>query len=297
MQKIFSQIAILFALVLLGFIINKLGVFDEVSDKKISSLLINVTLPATVLASAFSQSSDDKMSALTILCIAAVIFLLMPLFASLFTRITGSENTYKLIVTYPNLGFMGMPIMNVLYGSRAVFYTSLFMIIFNISVFSYGVATAKGENGFDIKKLINPGIISAILALAVFLLDIPCPETATEFLSSVGGITSPLAMMVIGSNLARVNFREMLKDVRLYLVSVYKLIVIPFIIWLVLHFIIDDKMIVGLCVILMSLPVAGNVSMLCITYGANTQLSAKATCMTTVLSLLTIPVYMLIFAV
>lgn len=117
----------------------------------------------------------------------------------------------------------------------------------------------------------------------------------SKYLSSVGNITSPLAMITLGSTLATVKFKEILTNKLLYVFSACKLMIWPVIIWGILQFMIQDKMILGVSTILIGLPVAGNVSMLCISYGGNKKLAVEGTCISTILSLLTIPIFMFLF--
>ncbi|MFA5527227.1 MAG: AEC family transporter [Peptostreptococcales bacterium] len=297
MNAIVMQLCLLFGFIALGFICNKLGLLDTVSDKYFSGFLLKITLPASIIASAIGQDTENRMTAFYVLALAAGIFIFTPFFAAVFQKIFKTDDTYKLMLTYPNLGFMGFPIMTALYGGLGSFYTSLFMIIFNLSVFSYGVSVLQKEAKLQLKKLLNPGIIAAVLAILIFNFALPVPEVITKFLDTIGSITSPLAMITLGSTLGAVSITSVLKDRMLYIMSFTKLILLPFMVWLVLQFFVKDPMILGICVILTSMPVASNVSMLCITYDGNKELAAKGTFMSTVFSLITIPVYMILFSI
>jgi predicted permease len=297
MNAIFIQLILLFGYILLGFTCNKLGLFDSNSDKIFSNLLLKITLPASIIASSIGQSTENQIAAVYVLLIAAAIFIITPFWALIFQRLFRCDDTYKLMLTYPNLGFMGFPIIKALYGDLGLFFASLFMITFNLSVFSYGISAIQKGSKFHGKKLLNPGIVSALLAIVIFLFAIPVPTVLTSFLSTIGNITSPLAMITLGSTLAAISIKSVLQDKLLYIFTFCKLILWPFLVWLPLHYLVSDSMIIGITVILTSLPVAGNVSMLCISYGGNTELAAKGTFISTLLSFLSIPVYMLLFAV
>lgn len=297
MNHIILQLCLLFGYIALGFVCNKLKLLDSTSDKYLSGFLLKVTLPTSIISSAIGQNTGDRGQAFEVLAIAAGIFICKPFLAMIFQKITRCDNTYKLMLTYPNLGFMGFPIMTALYGSLGLFYASLFMIVFNLSVFSYGMSTINKESKLELKKLLNPGILSALLALLIFTFNIPVPDVLAEFLSKVGSITSPLAMVTLGSTLTAVSLKSLLNDKMLYAFTACKLVIWPFLFWFALQFFVHDPMILGLCVILISLPVAGNVPMLCITYNGNKDLAAKGTCISTLLSLVTIPVYMFLFAI
>lgn len=296
MNDITLQLCLLFGYIALGFVCNKLNLLDATADKYLSGLLLHVTLPAAIISSALGQHTATPTQALYVLLIAAGIFISMPLLAMLFQKFTQCDHTYKLMLTYPNLGFMGFPIMTAMYGQTGLFYASLFMIVFNLSVFSYGISVVNKNSKLQYKKLLNPGIIASLLAILIFVGILPLPDIFAQFLAKVGGITSPLAMITLGSTLTGVRFKHLLNDKILYLFTACKLIVWPIILWLVLSIFTHDPVILGVCVTLIGLPVAGNVSMLCITYNGNKELAAKGTCLSTLLSLITIPMYMFVFA-
>lgn len=143
--------------------------------------------------------------------------------------------------------------------------------------------------------MINPGIISAILGLVIFILDIPVPLPLVKLLATIGSVTTPLAMIVIGSTLAAVSIRDVIKDKTLYQFTFLKIVLIPGVLWFILQFFIHDAMILGIAVILTSLPTAGNVSMLCLEYDGDVELVTKGIFMSTIFSLVTIPVLLFLF--
>ncbi|MDO4285384.1 MAG: AEC family transporter [Eubacteriales bacterium] len=295
MEQVMVQLALLFAYIGAGFLCRKVKLLDEVSDHHFSRLILNVTLPASIIASAIGQESGNRGQAYLVLGLALFVFLLLPVMGHLFQRFTGCEDTYKLMLTYSNLGFMGFPIMEALYGQTGMFYAALFMMVFNASIFSYGISVLEKGRGFDFKRLLTPGMISAVLALLIFSLNLPVPGGVEQFLSTVGDITSPLAMITLGSTLAGVSMKAALQNKMLYLFSLCKLVLWPALIWGILQFFVEDPVVLGVCTILVSLPVAGNVSMLCISSGGNKKLAAEGTLVSTILSLFSIPVYMMLF--
>lgn len=296
MNEIIGSLLILLGYIITGYLSNKVGMLDSSSDKYFSNFLLKVTLPASIIASAIGIESDNKMIAVYVLGIATFIFILVPILATIFTKVLKLDDTYKMMFTYPNLGFMGMPIIATLYGSEGMFYAALFMIVFNFSIFSYGMSVVNKGSKFEAKKLLNPGIISALIAMIIFMFSIPVPEVLISFLNKVGGITSPLAMITLGSTLRAVHIRDVVKEKILYLFAFFKLIAFPFVIWFILQFFVKDPMILGVSVVLSSLPVASNVTMFCIIYNGNKELSVKGTYLSTILSFITIPIYMILFA-
>lgn len=295
---IFTQMIVLFGLIAVGYLANRTGVMDGDSNKKISRLLVNITIPALILSSAAGNEMEDKTKVLVVLGAAAAMFVVTPLISLAIVRKLKLDNTYELMLNYSNLGFMGIPIISGIYGSGSVFYVSLFMMVFNISLFSHGVYILQRgrEGGGDtLKNMLNPGIVSSLAAVAVFLFEVPIPAPLLELLNAVGGITSPLAMIVIGSTMAAVKLSDVIRDKMICFYTILKIAIYPALIWFLFHFFIQDPMVLGIAVVLSGLPTAGNVSMVCSEYNGNLQLVTKGTFLTTLCSALTIPVWMTIF--
>lgn len=295
---IFTQMIVLFGLIAVGYLANRTGVMDGDSNKKISRLLVNITIPALILSSAAGHEMEDKTKVLVVLGAAAAMFVVTPLISLVIVRKLKLDNTYELMLNYSNLGFMGIPIISGIYGSGSVFYVSLFMMVFNISLFSHGVYILQRgrEGGGDtLKNMLNPGIVSSLAAVAVFLFEVPIPAPLLDLLNAVGGITSPLAMIVIGSTMAAVKLSDVIRDKTICFYTILKIAIYPALIWFLFHFFIEDPMVLGIAVVLSGLPTAGNVSMVCSEYNGNLQLVTKGTFLTTLCSVLTIPVWMSIF--
>ncbi|AIQ75848.1 hypothetical protein PODO_22715 [Paenibacillus odorifer] len=295
---IITQILILFGLMAIGFIANKRGILDESSNRSFSKLIINIAIPATIISSSIGQNMDNKMEAMTVFAVAMAVFIITPIFGRFFVKKLKMNKTYEIMLVYSNLGFMGIPIISSIYGESAIFYVSIYMMLFNISLFSYGISIIQKDDASRVgifKNLINPGIISAILGLVIFILDIPVPLPLVKLLATIGSVTTPLAMIVIGSTLAAVSIRDVIKDKTLYQFTFLKIVLIPGVLWFILQFFIHDAMILGIAVILTSLPTAGNVSMLCLEYDADVELVTKGIFMSTIFSLVTIPVLLFLF--
>lgn len=289
---IINQMTVLFALMAIGYIVNKTGILHGRANRYFSSFLLKVALPATILNSALTQSHLDKLSVIYIALIAVGTFILLPFLSKIIARIFHMESTYQLMMNYSNLGFMGFPIIENVFGSEYVFYAAIFLMVFNVHIFTFGIITLQGKSGSfkgSLKKLCTPGIISALLAFILVLFPVKFPTPVTTVIASLGNITTPLAMIVIGSQLAQVSIISALKNHKLYIMSVFKLLIYPILIYGILYLLIGNTTITQISAILTALPVAGNVTMLCSEYHGNSSLSAQGTCLSTLLSLFTLP--------
>lgn len=292
MDIILNQMASLFLLMLTGYLGNRFHIIDGDFEKKVSRFIVNISLPATVLNSISGMDSSQNIPILPVFAAAVSVFLVSHVVCHIIQKIIRWDSTYELMLNYSNLGFMGIPIISTLFGEQYVLYVSIFMMTFNLSFFSYGVyLLSAGQSGsrFELKPLMTPGILSAFLAIGIYLLGIPLPVQLTGLFNSVGSTTTPLAMIVIGSTLAAVNFSSVFRDKTLYLFSFFKLLVMPVIIFLVLRLYIKERILLEIATILTGCPVAGNVSMLCMEYHRDGTLVSKGICISTLFSLFTIP--------
>lgn len=297
---IVHQLILLFGLILVGYAINKCGIVDAVSNEKISKLLVNVTIPATILHSAVTQKMESGGQVILIFGIAILYYILMPFVSFFIAKLLKKDASFQLMLTYSNLGFMGIPIISSIYGTEAVFYVTVFMMIFNVSIFTHGVyllsKNQEGKKGFHFKSMLNAGVLSAVLALLIFLFQIPIPSDLDSLFSSIGSITTPLAMIIIGSSLAEVPIQSVFLDKSMYLLAVCKLFVYPLLVWGVLRLFLNDSMLIGISVLLASLPTAGNVSMVCSEYGGQLDEVSKGICISTLFSMLAIPFWIMLVA-
>ena len=223
---------------------------------------------------------------------ALILFAAMPVMSLIFTRIFHLEKTYQLMLNYSNLGFMGLPLIQSVYGQEYIFYVAIYMMIFNVHVFTLGVIILQGRPKSlkdMVKNICTPGVLSALLALVIAFAKIHLPAAVIDMTAAMGNVTTPLAMAVIGSQLAELDLKACFRDSRLYIMSALRLIVYPFAIYFGLCALFGPTMVVKISAIIMGLPVASNVTMLCSEYGGDVGLSAKGTAVSTLLSVATIP--------
>lgn len=302
MSNVISQMLILFLMMLIGYIANKVKVLDEQSNKVLSRVVVFLTNPALILSSIVNSDLDiSKGETFRLILIALLFYMIMPLMAKFFCLFVKGDSSvkhqYEAMLTFTNLGFMGIPVISALYGAGAIFYVTIFLLPFNILIYSYGIyllATGEGEHSFSWKKVLNPSVIMALIVLVIFFLDIQTPYVINETSSLVGATTTPLAMIIIGSNIALTPLKDVFLDVKVYVFGVVKLLVVPFIILGIFRNFISNDVLLGVIVIIAGMPVASNVAILRNEYGDDSVLISKGTMITTLFSLVTIPVLALL---
>ena len=291
--QVWTQMFLLFGYVIVGYACNKLKIFDEMTNTKLSGFLVKVAMPATVLASAFGQTGLELGVILRALLMTVGMYVLLPSVSKLLARLFQWEPTVELMLTYSNLMFMGLPIVRSMYGESAVIYVVIFVMVFNVWIYTSGILTLQGkmtEPKAMIRKMLNPGIVAALLSVLIIFMHISAPTPIVDLLTGVGSVTTPLAMMVIGSNVAQVDLRQVLTRKDLYGIAVCKLILFPLMVREVSLLLMGPGAYTNVATVLAAMPTAGNVTMLCAEYDGNTSLAAQGTCICTVLSAITLPI-------
>lgn len=295
--QLMNQMFVLFGLIAVGYISNKAGFLDQTANTKLSAFLLNVALPATAIHSALIQEPMEYSVIFHGVGVAVAAFTILPILSILITRVFHWDKTYQLMLNYSNVGFMGLPIVSSVYGSESVFYAIMIMMVYNVHMFTMGIMILNGKAESPkvlLKNLCTPGIAASLLSFVIVILRIKVPAPAVNLLSSVGSITTPLAMMIIGSQLGMVNIMQVLKCRPLYLMTFFRLVVYPLVICVLFRLLLGNSLAANVATIQMGLPVGGNVTMLCSAYDGDTSLAAQGTCMSTFLSLVTVPVMLML---
>ena len=299
-QTVFTQMVILFAIMAVGFCCKKLHVMDDELDRKLSTLVLSTSLPATILASVLA--ADELPSALAILqtmglsCLSFAVLIACALLVTFLLRVPhGHRGVYRFMLTFANTGFLGYPVVNAIFGSEAVIYACIYNLPFNFLVFTLGVWFIASDNDYGVKvrmspkDFLTPAVVASIVAIVCALLgvyNVPVLGDAVETLSQ---FTTPAALLIVGSSLANLPTRQLMGGPRLVAASVVRVAVLPVVMWAALHFFADGELLAVL-VVLAGMPVATNGTILCYRYGGDAKSMAQATFLTTVLSLLSTPV-------
>lgn len=295
---IFQTMVKLLLMLSLGYILNKVNILDQNTNQKLSKLIVNVTTPLLVLSSVCASGSENRLSVLPVLGGAFLFYLGLILFGELASRLPlfkkEHRSLYACMMVFANTAFMGIPVMQSIYGIEAVFYNSIINFPYNVFIYSYGVLRLSAGTGpqtqkIRVRSMLTPGFIMILAALVIFLTGIPLPDILVETCDMAGGITSPLSMLVLGSTIAMYPLRESLKDLRCYLFALFRLIIIPLTVLAVCRGLQIDSFYTGIAVLSAAMPVGSMVLMIAAQRGVDTKIISRNTLVTTVLSVITIP--------
>ncbi len=297
-SSIFQQMLILFLTIGVGYLAVKLKLVDAAFSKGLSRILVNFTTPAMILNSVLASEKvlpNRQVLLLTLLAIgsfAALILIALPL-PKLLGVPNKQRNVYRFLTVFNNVGFMGFPVAEAIFGMDAVFFVAIFQIPFNLLCFTYGTwLISDGRAGFSLKNFFSPILISAVVSYILYLLNFQAPAFLVNLTGFLGRITSPAAMLLVGFALADVPLKDVFSDWHMYLLCAVKLILIPIAAWLVLRQFISNELILGITIVMMAMPAGTNATLLAAQYDGDGATCAKGVFMTTLLSVVTIPILM-----
>ncbi len=292
---IIRQMVVLFLILSVGYGANKLKVMSGVSNSLLTKIVMNITMPCTILSSVMSgeltmTGSEALFFGLMILITFAIAFILVIPVPRLLRAPKADAGLYRFLIAFGNVGFMGFPVTQSIFGQESAFYVALFNIPFSILAFSAGIIMIAGREGkIDPKQVINPSMIASIIAIILFALKIKTPAVIAETAGLLSRMTTPTTMLIIGSTLASIPVREVFNQWSLYPVTLIKLFVMPLVTWLILRMFIKDALMLGILVVLAGMPTATSAVMISMEYGGNERLASKGVFITTLFSVVTIP--------
>lgn len=295
---VFIQVLILFVLMGFGFAGNKTGLITKEGSKVMSDILLYFVTPCLIINSFSSMKMDEEHLNGLIVCFVAF-FIIMAATILLVHIIFRGKDAQKMrvlrfAVVFSNVGYMGIPLQEAVLGQEGVFYGSVCVGMFNILIWTYGIVCSSGDvRKMSVKQLLlNPGILAVATGLIIFLFSIPINEylpPVTKTLGLMAGLNTPVAMMVIGFNLANSNVFAALKSGTTYLISALRLILIPVVsLFVMLLFNIRGDILVSL-VVAASAPVAAVTTVFAIKYNNDVDTSVNLVAFTTLLSIITMP--------
>ncbi|MCD2347937.1 AEC family transporter [Clostridium guangxiense] len=291
---VFRQILVLFLIMGVGYYSAKVKILDDNATSCISNFIVSITLPLMILTSFNIQYSRQIfLTIIKILVFSIATFIFSMGLGKLisFKFGYGKRNILMFAGMFSNCGFIGFPILKIIYGSKGVLYTSIFNLAYNVFVWTIGVLILdKSKGNLNYKTIFfNPNIMAVAFGMLFMFLYIKIPYTINSACNLVGSMTAPLSMVVIGSILTEIQFRDIFKDWSLYYISIFRLIIIPFIIYCVLKLIKVDDFVIGVIVICEAMPAATLCPILAKSYNENFKYASKIVFVTTVLSIITIP--------
>ena len=302
---IIATIGKLVLAVAIGYYLYRTGVFTVETNQKLTHFILSFTMPLLIITSLNSAELGDRGQIFFYIIVGLAFYAAMPFVGKLMNRLMKIDKeespVYEAFYIFPNNLFMGYPVCASLYGAGCIFFVSVFNLAYNILFFTYGNWLFKEADGHKksageiVKSIVNPGLLSSLGAVVLFLANIKLPDGVVEVCQFVGNITSPLSMIVIGSVIGSYSVKKLLKySWKIYLICAFRLLIMPTATYFIMTALGFSGAMLGVAVISLGMPVGAMVSMGCVRAKKNEDLGAAGIVVSTILSLLTTPVLLIL---
>lgn len=315
-EVVLHQMIIIFVLILIGLFLHKKSLFNENTSRQISSLIVNFCNPALLICSVFDEgpkaSGQELLTGAFLVLLAYAILLLCGYLLPHILKVPAKDHfAYRLITIYGNVSFIGIPLASAVLGPGSLIYVSLNNLVYNFLIYTHGLSVIRKAAGIEekktedflsrlkmlTKKCINIGTVSAAVTLILYLCDFGVPTLISDTLSSIGRCATFLSMLVLGVSVAQMPLRDIFTHGRLYIFTLLRMILLPIGCVFLFRLFTDNALIINTTALLLAVPVGNMPLILSKEYGINHPVISRGIILTTLLSVITIPlVTMLISA-
>ena len=303
-QEIILSLIKLFIMIIPGYVLAKTGVMNEEQSKGISTIIVNLTWPCLIIISLQRDFSVELLINMGYVFLAIIAVLVLAYFLGkgvcrIFNMDKAKAYLVIFMIMFGNTAWLGIPACKALYGTDGTFYAALLDAIQDMCIFTVGLVMIEKSTGkhigISVKHFLTPGVISIVIGLGLFIGGIHLPDILYVPIDTIGAATSPLAMVVIGYNLGRLKFKELIGDRDVYITMALKLIIIPAIFLVVIALIMPDLNVMAKTLVIeMATPVAACTTIYAQQYGGDVAFATKGVMLSTVASLVTLSIFAII---
>lgn len=301
----FNQIIVIFIIIMVGFLCSKIGLINDQTNQKLSNILLMLVNPMVIFVSYQREYEASLVRGLLISLLLSTITHVFSIGISyIFFRNKKKEKgktvsnpdvvIERFFSIYSNVGFVGIPLVNGIFGGEGVFYVTGALTMFNVFLWTHGIIAMSGTSEFQwkdlLRKIMNPSIIAVVLGLIMFFTQIRLPNSVLEAFQHIANLNTPFAMIIAGVTIANTKIWKTIFKIRVYYVSLMKLLIIPVVLAFLFLLIPMDKTVYMTAVVMAAVPSGATGILFAIRYGKNSELAAELFAITTVLSALTIPI-------
>lgn len=294
-----KQVLELFILIFSGVILYKVHVVKDEHKGVLAALLIDFVVPCMIVNSFIGKSTENAAQ----LGMAFVYSIVLCLLGILITLLTGRivkldyRGVYNFACSFSNAAYMGFPLINALFGDTGIMYASAYVTVFNILLWTVGYmffANVKSPKDICTALVKCPPIIGVVIGLIVYFGHIQITDVIVQPVSMIGDMNTPLSMVITGITVAQSHVRKLLKNVYLWLAVLVRLLIIPCVCAIVFSVLNIKGMTAFVCLILEACPAAAITTMLAVQYGKDEEYAAGVVVVSTLLSIITLPVYAMV---
>ena len=284
------QIAIMALLMAVGILLSRRGFLSPQGTKDLGAILLRIIIPCVIVKSYITTYSRERLLELALSAgLALVAFILaMGIAYLVYGKRRRIEN---FAAAFCNAGFIGIPLAQAVIGDEGVFYMAASVALLNLFQWTYGVyIMTDRKDSIRAKTIVkNPVVIAIVIAIALFLSRLPVPGILTSTLGYIAGMNTPVAMILMGTYMAKLPWRKLL-DKRAYGCVLLRLVVIPAVVLAVFWALPISNQNVALAAYLAAAtPVGANICVFAQQYDCDYEFSVVTVCLSTVLSIVTVP--------
>lgn len=292
---ILSKVVSMLIMIMVGYAVSKKGRLTALGAAEITDFLLKVVTPCVVV-NAFADSKGSVSLGEMLLATAIMIgSMLISMLVSRFTfakEAPGRKEVLQFSVMFSNMGFMGIPLVQGIVGGKGVVYASFGVVVFNIVSWTYGYRLMNSAGKISLRTvLLNPGTIGLLFGLPVYFLPFALPEFVMEPVRFFAGLNTPLAMLIIGTYIAKVDLKSFATDKSVYWMSAFRLLVVPAVFFALLLLIRPERDLFVSSMIQVAAPTAAVVVLFSVQFGKDSELASKCVAVSTILSLITLPLW------
>lgn len=292
---VFLQMLSLTLMILVGVLIAHRKLVDDHSMGQMSHLINYVFNPMMMLSSGIaSVGTVDKQVLFLLFAIVAALYVLFIVLAWLigprFDKRPGQSEMFQLMIVFSNIGFMGIPVVRGVFGEEYVVYVLAFVLMYNLFFYTYGVTLMNGKVSREsLKSMLNPGTVFAVITLLIVSFEVRIPDFLANTVGYLGDVASPLAMLAVGVTVAKSDLKTIFLSPKMWLFTLVKMVALPVVMIPLLKLLPFPDTVIGICLVEIGMPVANMTLILGTEKGLDCTNCSAAIIMTTLASVITIP--------
>ena len=304
LATLFSLQGSLFAMMLIGAWLKKRGIIDEEGKRCLTDLCINMIIPCNIFKSCLTSFSADVFREFSLLLLAGLLIQVLSLLVNRWIYNRYSPQRKKVLqycTIVPNSGFLGNPIAEGIYGQPGVMYASIFLIPMRIVMWSVGTTYFVADAEVDKKKVIrniltHPCLVAVYLGLVCMVTQVRLPAVITETVRYIGNCNSAITMFIVGTILADVKLSTIVNRDTLFL-SLIRLVALPGAALGISVLLKLSSVPLGISVLMTGMPAGATTAIFAARYHSDAQFATRCVVLTTLLSMLTLPLWCLVIGV
>ena len=300
---LFKQIAQFFIMIIMGYTLVKLKIVKSEDSKVLSMVCLYLIMPCVIINSFLIEFTPEKLKGLGLAVgVAIVIHFVAWVFIRILGKVLNFNPVEKASVMYSNAANMVIPVVMSVLGDEWVLYSSAFVSVQLVLLWTHCKSMLSNEKGFELKKIYtNINLIAIFIGILLFITKIHIPSVLQGTLKSVGGTVATISMIITGMIMAGAELKKVFSNGRIYLVLFFRMIFFPFIVFMIIYFtgitkVIDNGAMILLVTFIATItPTASSITQMAQVYGNNEQYAGAINIMTTIVSIVTMPIMVALY--